>query len=120
MRNIKIRIIKEDADSSGFIGLDEVLGAFKKDALEIIEPQLSDLRSEIESKALDLSKLTTAFVRKKLLNKGIFDLHGPVNITATSDLEKMPLDEGLIYYDTTNKRYRVSTPDGWKTVKLNE
>ena len=107
---MKLKVAKNHIDDPSEVEVDELLKGCVKEL-----PDLSGYATKEE-----LNELIEGFKSLSiLLHQGVFDLVAPINVTSFSEIEQIDsISEGVLYWDWSNKRPRLKTDKGWKTVKL--
>ena len=106
---MKLKVQKDNVNDPTYIEVDELLKGCVKEL-----PDLSKYASKADVDELMERVKSLSF----LLHKGVFDLVAPINITSLSEIEAInEVQEGVMYWDFDNKRLRLKTEKGWKTIK---
>lgn len=98
---MKLLRLKSDPNSSNTVESDDLIRDYlERNPLSIIKEA-----PEQKDEALPLSN-------------GVLSIATAINIVGTIEIENRHSEQGLLYFDIDNQRLRLSTAEGWKTVKL--
>ena len=137
---MKLKVVKDNIDDPSHVEASELLegyikelpdlsGYATKEELNKSYVETSELLKDSIKELPDFSMYATKEEVNKLiegvkslsilLHQGVFDLVAPINITSFPEIEQIDsIQEGVLYWDSVNKRGRLKTEVGWKTVKL--
>ena len=137
---MKLKVVKDNIDDPSHVEVSELLKGYIK---ELPDFSIYATRDELNKSHVEVSELLKGYIKELpdlsgyatkeevtkliegvkslsiLLHQGVFDLVAPINITSFPEIEQIDsIQEGVLYWDSVNKRGRLKTEVGWKTVKL--
>ena len=126
---MRLKVEKENASDSPYVESGVLFREeYTKSLLPLFRAELDTINAKVVSMSTDEEKVALIADFRSLIEEykaklgllihdAMFDLSMPINISNFPSVESNKR-AGLLYFDVTNNRLRISTNSGWKTVKL--